>query len=143
MAVNNCRVLYDDWQLQCCGDPFAIGDCVEWLVCLPTNPKTSVDIGRIDYCYEAHDSAATLFRLKGRVVKIQGLYEKFVPSHKLPNGVQMFEGVDGVLRELISVSPRSEFLHSAGGWERRDDDHEISAYIIELENCSVKPPNKE
>ena len=143
MVVNNCRVLFDDWQLQCCGDPFAIGDCVEWLVCLPTNPKTSVDIGRIDYYYEAHDSAATLFRLKGRVVKIQGLYEKFVPSYKLPNGTQMFKGVDGELRELFSASPRSEFLHSADGWGRRDDDREISAYIVELENCSVKPPNKE
>lgn len=129
--------------MQCCGDPFTIGDCVEWPVCLPNVFKTSVDIGRIDYYYEAHGSSASLYRLKGRVVKIQGLYEKFVPSYKLPNGLQMFEGVDGVLRELVSVNPRSEFLHSAGGWGRRDDEREISAYIIELENCSVVPCNKE
>lgn len=139
MAVtSNCRVLYDDWQMQCCGDPFSVGDCVEWLVCPPNVLKTSVDVGNIDYWYEAHDSSATLFRLKGRVVKILGLYESFVPSYKLPNGIQTFEGVDGVLRELISVDPRSEFLHSAVGWGRRDDDREISAYIVELENCSVK-----
>lgn len=111
---------------------------------MPTNFKASVDIGRIDYYYEAHDSSATLYRLKGRVVKIQGLYEKYVPSsHKLPNGIPTLEGVDGVLRELVTVNPRSEFLHSAVGWGRRDDEREISAYIVELENCSVKPSNKE
>lgn len=111
---------------------------------MPTNFKASVDIGRIDYCYEAHDSSAALYRLKGRVVKIQGLYEKYVPSsHKLPNGIPTLEGVDGVLRELVSANPRSEFLHSAVGWGRRDDEREISAYIVELENCSVKPSNKE
>lgn len=136
MAVTKrYRVFYVDWQMQCCGDPFTIGDRVKWPVCLLTGLKTSVDIGKIDYCYEAH--GAELFRLKGRVVKILGLYEKFVPSYKLPNGMQMFEGVDGELRELGSVSPRSEFLHSAAGWGRHDDDYEISGYIIELDECSV------
>lgn len=144
MAVTKrYRVLYDDWQMQCCGKPFTIGDRVEWLVRLPAEPKTSVDVGKIDYCYEAHDSKAELFRLNGYVVKITGLYEKFVPSYKLPSGIQMFEGVDGELRELGSVSPRSEFLHSAAGWGRRDDDYEISGYIIELENCSVSELRKD
>lgn len=144
MAVTKrYRVFYDDWQMQCCGDPFTIGDRVEWLVCLPTGLKTSVDVGRIDYCYEAHGSETTMFRLNGYVVKITGLYEKFVPSYKLPSGIQMFEGVDGELRELGSVSPRSEFLHSAVGWGRRDDEHEISGYIIELEKCSVSELGKD
>lgn len=143
MAVTKgYRVFYADRQMQCCGDPFTIGDRVKWPVCLPTVLKTSVDIGKIGYCYEAHGSEAKLFRLNGRVVKILGLYEKFVPSYKLPSGIQMFEGVDGELREPGSVSPRSEFLHSAVGWEQRDD-YEISGYIIEPEECSVSELGKD
>ncbi len=142
MAVKgNYRVFYDDWQLQCCGEPFKVGGCVEWLVRMPM--KMSVDVGHIDYRYEAHDSEAELFRLKGRVVKIQGLYEKFTPPYRLPDGTLTSEGFGGVLSELFAVNPRNEFLHSAVGWGRRDDDYEISAYVVELDDCSVEPLNGE
>ncbi len=25
-----CTVLYEGWQMQCCGQPFGIGDMVKW-----------------------------------------------------------------------------------------------------------------
>ena len=40
-----CTVFYESWQLECCGKAFSIGDIVKWFV----------DLGTIDYCYEAHD----------------------------------------------------------------------------------------
>ena len=30
--MGKCCVSIDDWQIQCCGEPFKVGDTVEWFV---------------------------------------------------------------------------------------------------------------
>ena len=80
---NKCAVFYDSWQLECCGHPFGIGDTVNWLVLEleQGDLNTPVDMGKVDYCYEANSSAwQELFVLQGRVEKIQTLYQKYEPD---------------------------------------------------------------
>ena len=49
-----CTVFYDSWQMECCGTPFSVGDIVKWLVLKAEQLNTPVNVGAINYCYEAH-----------------------------------------------------------------------------------------
>lgn len=42
--------------MECCGAEFSVGDTVKWLVRKAESLNTPVNVGVIDYCYEAHDS---------------------------------------------------------------------------------------
>lgn len=53
--LHQCVVLYEDWQMQCCGVPFKIGDTVRWIVMKSDSYNPPVDVGTIDYYYEAHN----------------------------------------------------------------------------------------
>ena len=52
-----CTVFYESWQLECCGKAFSIGDIVKWFVYKIEREQilAPVDLGTIDYCYEAYD----------------------------------------------------------------------------------------
>lgn len=68
MGMNkNCKVYYEDWQLQCCGDPFSVGDDIEWTAIAKHYklPKHDVDI---DFMEEHH--LEWNCKIKGRVNKI-------------------------------------------------------------------------
>ena len=67
-----CKVLYETWQMQCCGVSFYVGDNVEWLVERVTDevrkPKA---IPVIDYYYDAHNNEwGKLYVLTGKVTDI-------------------------------------------------------------------------
>lgn len=51
-----CTIFYECWQMECCGTPFAIGDTIKWLVMETEQLNIPVDVGKINYCYEAHSS---------------------------------------------------------------------------------------
>lgn len=122
----NCKVFYECWQMQCCGDPFKIGDTVKWTVVKDYQLILSDDttLGDLDYVYEAHDNAVKLFNFTGVVKKIWGLYEKYEPSEDNP---RLMYPVHGELIELDSVDGEEESIGEL----------EISAYVVELENCSI------
>ena len=52
---------YESWQMECCGIAFSLGDTVKWLVRKAEQVTVSVDIGRIDYCYEAHSGNGRIY----------------------------------------------------------------------------------
>lgn len=54
-------VFYESWQMECCGIAFSLGDTVKWLVRKAEQVTASVDIGRIDYCYEAHSGNGRIY----------------------------------------------------------------------------------
>lgn len=120
----NCRVIYSYWQMECCGDPFKPGDTVNWRVLKDFELTVSddVNLGNLDYCYEAHGNGD--FHLTGVVTQIWGLYEEYRPA-----GNRVFVPVHGELVEL-SNSESAERVQRVGPLE-------ISAYVVELENCSV------
>ena len=75
--MNRCIVFYESWQMECCGTDFFIGDTVKWLVYPCNYLNTPVDVGKVEYCYEAHDSDWNkLSVLEGKVEDIKILYEK-------------------------------------------------------------------
>lgn len=115
-------VLYEDWQMQCCGVPFAVGDSVCWPV-LPYNWEPLVDLGvKIEWYYEAHASDTDeLKSLSGTVTAIRAVYYTYEP-------------VDGNPRMLRPVSGISVPVERAAGWEPARPDGQFGAYLVWLKD---------
>lgn len=117
--------------MQCCGDPFKIGDTIKWIVVKDKEYQFLISddttLGDLDYIYEAHGYSHTAepFNLTGVVKKIWGLYEKYEPSNKDPNF------------PLVSTHGELIELDSVDGWEEPIGELEISGYVVELEDFSA------
>ncbi|MDD6990502.1 MAG: hypothetical protein PUI48_01595 [Oscillospiraceae bacterium] len=126
-----CIVFYESWQLECCGTPFSIGDSVKWLVDKTEHLNTPVDVGTINYCYEAHSKDwQKLFVLEGKVETIKILYELFRPSEENP-------------RFLIAVDGKMIDAAKAEGFDKDIDNMKSSGYIVLLNECTIRPAKKE
>lgn len=121
----NCKVYYEFWQMQCCGDPFKIGDTVKW----PVVDKPQFSFGfevldDVDYVYEAHDHIVKRFHFTGVVTRIWGVYMRYEPSKEDP-------------RFLTPVYSKLFKTNFADGNNKAVGDLELGGYVIELENCSL------
>ncbi|MDO4897229.1 MAG: hypothetical protein Q3971_07685 [Moraxella sp.] len=71
--MNAISVYYENWQMDCCGESFKIGDTVQW-DCVKSNDDFLI---QADYYYEAHDDSDVV--IMGKVAEIYGIecqYEK-------------------------------------------------------------------
>ena len=125
MENKKCRVFYACWQMECCGDPFAVGDWIEWTVVKAENLSSTVDLGNVDYCYEAHSNEGNFYSLKGKVEAIFILYEKYEPK----NNTNFFVPIYG---ELIKTKCVKRFVSDKKGMQ-------ASGFLVELSNFVVEP----
>lgn len=126
-----CIVFYESWQMECCGTAFSLGDTVEWLVEKTESLNTPVDIGKINYCYEAHRSDwQDLLVLAGKVETIHILYQKYEPTAENP-------------RLLVPVGGELVAAERAKGFDKKLRDMEASGYLVRLKECTVRPARKE
>lgn len=126
MMVNrkDCTVLYEGWQMQCCGTPFSIGDEIEWTVFAFNRTVVGID-SQIDYIYDAHyETKDGLYILRGTVDRIDALFTKYEPSLDNP---KMQIPASGSLR---SVS-------KADGCEEDIGELVFNSYFIILRDVSV------
>ena len=125
--MSRCTVFYEDWQMQCCGEPFKIGDTVKWLVIRNPNLTFTIDVGNIDYCYEAHEpDADILSEFVGTVTAIKHLYAQYSPS---PDNAKCLVCTKEVLFDATN----------ANGWEDDIDGMRISGYIVTVDNYRLSP----
>jgi len=126
-----CIVFYESWQMECCGIAFAIDDTVKWLVYKTEQINTLVDIGKINYCYEAHSSDwQNLFVLEGKVETIKILYQQY---RSTVNNSRLLVPVNG---ELVEAE-------CAKGFDKKFNDMEASGYIVELKEYTIRPAKRE
>lgn len=126
-----CNVFYESWQMECCGTAFSVGDTVKWLVYKAEQLNTPVDIGEINYCYEAHSSDwENILVLEGRVETIKILYQKYVPS------------IDNS-RLLVPISGETVSAKRVEGFEEKLNDMEQSGHIVGLNDCTIRPAAQE
>ncbi|MDR0872973.1 MAG: hypothetical protein LBN27_05835 [Prevotellaceae bacterium] len=115
----------DDWQMQCCGDPFKVGDIIEWTVLKWNFEKLVVDVGNIDFYYENHaDSSAELFKIKGTVKKIVAIHCVYQSKSKKDN-------------TLVPVSGITVDVTEADGWDKDIEGMRFFGYCAYLENANV------
>lgn len=126
----NCTVFYESWQMECCGTAFSIGDTVTWFVYKTTQINTPVDVGEINYYYEAHSSDfKNIFVLEGKVEAIKILYERYAPSTENP-------------RFLVPIGGKVVKTELAEGFEKCDN-MQASGYIVHLNEYTIRPAKKE
>lgn len=125
----DCRVFYESWQMVCCGEPFEIGDTVNWTVCecKQLAAKQTVDLGKIEYWFENHlFDHGPYYELEGKVTSILIMYEKFESSKTEPS---LNVPVSGTLREVFEI-------------ERIEKDYkgmEATGYIVTLSDIKIEP----
>lgn len=127
-----CVVLYECWQMECCGKPFSKGDTVKWLVLVngEESLNTPVDLGKIDYIYEAHSAdGSKLFVLEGKVEQIKILYQRYEPLKENS-------------RILAPVSGKTVDAETAKGFEPQLGDMSPSDYIVSLEGFTIRAAGK-
>ena len=125
--LDECTVYYESWQMQCCGDPFSVGDEVQWTCLVPTHPGAAS--GRIVDFYEDHHKDFT-HKIIGTVSNI----------------VSQFSDSD---KDKKIISYESEWIYekeiiNADGWEcNKPDDDTIErtfwGYVVELKDVIIKP----
>ena len=79
-------VWYASWQMECCGDPFAVGEEVAWTVEGDVNDEWfSAALGpnmgaSITHAEEHHSDEERLDKIEGRVLTITGAWCAFGPA---------------------------------------------------------------
>lgn len=120
-------IYYESWQIQCCGDPFSVGDMVDWTCIMPSGYKNAHGI-IIDFEENHHGFAS--HSISGTVTKI------IVERSEFPKGKrEAWYDKACVIHEEIQ---------HANGWESdyKDDDtteRTFWGYIVELKDVTVKP----
>ena len=122
---DNCKIYYESWQIQCCGEPFSVGDIVEW-TCIKSKGKSNHHEIPVDFIEDHH--AEGNLTIVGTITKITA--ERSETPHD--NKPISYDEV-----ELI----REELQH-ADGWESDfDSDEETQrffwGYIVELKDVTV------
>lgn len=125
--MNQRTVLYEAWQMQCCGTPFRVGDMVQFPVLVWDETMRPPATGEVmDYLYEAHsDDMDQLFMLEGNVLQIKALFTHYQPSQVDP-------------RLMLPCSEFTMSVDRADGWDDEQDGALLSAYIVVLGDCIVR-----
>lgn len=125
-------VWVDGWQMQCCGDPFAVGSEVRWTLIPPDHDWFRVLLGNVevDAVEEHHGGEKKGQQVTvGAVSSIDAVYVKRAP---VPNGSSTV---------LYPVEGTSQLLSrtSVTGWEGDSDGVlglRFEGYLVDLD---VKP----
>lgn len=124
----DCTVLYEGWQMQCCGKPFSIGDEIEWTVFAFNKTVVGID-SKIDYIYDAHyETEDGLSILQGTVDRIDALFMKYKPSFDNP-------------KIQIPASGSLRSVSKADGCEEDIGELVFDSYFIILRDVSVGKGN--
>ena len=126
VKMETCKVLYNVWEMQCCGKPFKIGGRIKWLCAKITDEYLPNYKGQLDYLYQAHECEELMSKMKGIVKSITVHYYTFKKKDKM----------------LIQDKEKFVKLDYVDGWTERDGEWEPVSYIVELENVTVREPNK-
>ena len=123
-----CTILYETWQMQCCGDPIQVGQIVS-LPCIKKGPYTSACGINIDFDEEHHNEDANCL-IRGKVTEIRSV---FVDSYA--NGKSDTRLVDDPNNTFAVIE-----VEYIDGWEEPDCyEHRKGDnpcfYIITLENA--------
>lgn len=67
-----CTILYETWQMQCCGGPIQVGQVVS-LPCIKKGPYTCACGINIDFDEEHHNEDANCL-IRGKVTEIRSVF---------------------------------------------------------------------
>jgi hypothetical protein len=122
-------VWVDDWQMQCCGQPFTVGTTVSWtlreadpdwlIAVLGPDVASTVDAAEEHHSDAARDTPTTT----GTVGSIQAVHCRYGPQ---PGG-------DPRMHYPISGSGVITDVRSADGWTPDQGELRFAGYLVRLE----------
>lgn len=127
VKMETCKVLYDVWEMQCCGEPFKVGSRIEWLGAKITDKYLPDYKDMVDYHHQRHYCYELMSEIKGVVKSITVHYCTFKEVNKM-----MIQDEEKFVK-LDSVDGHTEVTD--GEWEAVD-------YIVELENVTAQETGK-
>ncbi len=131
----NITVWVQDWQMQCCGEPFAVGDEVAWTLrgmdsewleeVLDADVARGVNAAEEHHGGVGEDAEVTV----GTVVSIEAVHCRYAPR---PDGHErMFHPVPG--------SGAVSAVDSADGWTPDRGDLTFVGYMVRLTGARTRP----
>ena len=133
--LDRCTVYYAAWQLQCCGDPFKVGDRITWTCAL----SSSVEHGDgtiVDFHEEHHGDETH---------SITGTVAKIFAERSESSRAKSLRGKVSYISYNYSEIIKDE-LQEADGWESEYESDETTVrtlwgYLVTLEDVTVRPLN--
>ncbi|ROO86953.1 hypothetical protein EDD29_4539 [Actinocorallia herbida] len=113
-------VWMDDWQMECCGEPFQVGDRVTWTLAMG---RYEVYPGLDADAYEDHHEVAATSEVTGTVRAIDAVHVRFAPE--APGGRTFVPVAGSATRTPIPKARRFESAPAA----RQD---RFTGYLIRL-----------
>ena len=119
------RIWIDDWQMECCGKPFAIGDTVTWSLSAQVDSERLLRIlgatPRVHYAEDHHGLKADAQPIRGVVGSISAAYARFRrdPETDVP--------------APVAGSSTLHAVTSARRFPRRLEGIEFVGYLVTLE----------
>ena len=128
IGMKQCKVFYENWQMECCGSPFKLGDTIEWLVYEADDTDSETKLGKVEYCYEGHSSHwQTLSVLKGTIKNIKLSYAQ-ENQYSLDD-----KSIDW---KLIEAKEAHDFEKPLlGFW--------FKGYLVTLDDYTIRPAKEE
>lgn len=126
--IAQCNILYDSWQMQCCGDPISVGQVVN-LSCIKGEPHTCACGINVDFDEDHHAGGSNCI-IRGKVTRIRSVFVDHFANIK--DGTHYIDDPENTF-SIIEVN-------AIDGWEeplcyehRKGGD--VCYYIITLENA--------
>lgn len=116
----------DDWQMQCCGEPFAAGDVVSWAL-VEVDPEDYVHlVGEeraegIDFCEEHHGGEEGVLPVPLEVVSVVEVHCRY---GLLPGATDRVRGPVPGTTELAPVEG------AADGWAKAREGGTFAGYLV-------------
>ncbi|MFI2259397.1 DUF6578 domain-containing protein [Streptomyces tubercidicus] len=123
------KVWLDDWQMQCCGDPFSIGSEVSWTLIDPKDEWLTDVLGAeladtVDAAEDRHLGAPKgATPTVATVTAISAVHCRFAPRPGSPTGTLYPVPDTGILTTITS----------ADGWTPNRENREFIGYLVEVE----------
>ncbi len=124
---DECKLYYESWQLQCCGDPFAVSDKVEWTCTMPEEYRNAHGI-ILDFVEEHHGFAT--HSISGTVAQIIAERSEF-PSGKR---VVCYQHAKTIQEEILKADG-----HEKDFKDDEETERTLWGYIVTLKDVKVKP----
>ena len=135
LRSQRCSIYISDWQMQCCGTPFKIGDAVGWLVRVYEDDWQDKALHGAEYYYEHHSADWNkLYMVTGIVDVIKSRYCRYEPRPKPNLKLGSF---------LYPVYQKSVSITEADGWEADIDGLAFFSYLVELCDCTIRPAKED
>ena len=127
--MDNIIVLVENWQMQCCGMPFKVGEHVEWTVIknMPNEYWDKFDREPVAYLYENHaDNRTKVFKLQGIVKQITANYFTYETIWEEKRKVR------------VPAEMKSIMVNEADGWDKAIEEWSFANYTVHLDTVKIK-----